>query len=50
MRKLLRLLGLLLIIIAILSISLIGTGFDCNSESSGPAPNSGDGIPDGPGW
>ncbi len=50
MRKLFRLLGLVMVITAILAISLVGTGCSCNSGSTGPAPNSGDGIPDGSGF
>jgi len=49
MSKLFKLLGLVMVITAILLISVVGTGCDCNSRSTGPAPNSGDGISDGSG-
>ena len=39
-----------MVVAAILAISLLGVGCSCHSGSTGPAPNSGDGISDGSGF
>ena len=39
-----------MVIISILVISLVCNGCSCSSGSTGPAPNSGDGISDGSGF
>ena len=40
---------LVLSLAALVVATLLSTGVSAN-EARGPAPNSGDGIPDGPGW
>ena len=39
-----------LVLAAILTLSIAGTVLADNSDNPGPAPNSHDGIPDGPGF
>ena len=51
MSKAFKMVTMALILIVILTLSLVGAAFaDNSSDPVGPAPNSGDGIPDGPGF
>ena len=49
MRRIFRILGLSLVIVAILVVASAGTVAADSYGPLGPAPNSGDGIPDGSG-
>ena len=46
-RKISTILGSLLVILVIFTGNSIADG---NNGNDGPAPSSGDGVPDGPGW
>jgi hypothetical protein len=48
--KVVRMVTMALVIAVILTLSVGGAAFADNSDSPGPAPNSHDGVPDGPGW
>ncbi|MFC1913420.1 hypothetical protein ACFLX7_04440 [Chloroflexota bacterium] len=47
MRRMLRILGLAMVVVAILATAIAGTVFADNSGPLGPNPDAGDGIPDG---
>jgi hypothetical protein len=49
MRRLFKLLGLAMVITAVLVVAIASTAF-ADGGPMGPAPNSGDGIPDGSGF
>jgi len=48
--KVVKMVTMALVIAVILTLSVAGAAFADNSDSPGPAPNSHDGIPDGPGF
>ena len=52
MSKLVKMVTTALVFTVILTLAVAGAAFAANADSSGlgPAPNSHDGIPDGPGW
>ena len=50
MKKVVKMVTMTLVLTAILTLSIAGTAFADNSDSPGPAPNSHDGVSDGPGW
>jgi len=51
MSKVFKIVTMVLVLTVILTLAVAGAAFADNSEGpAGPAPNSGDGIPDGPGW
>ena len=59
MSKVVKMVVMALVLIVILTLSLSSAAFASNYEANvgnpanpgmGPAPNSGDGVPDGPGW
>ena len=51
MGKAFRMVTMALVLIVILTLSLVGAAFaDTSIDPVGPAPNSHDGIPDGPGF
>ncbi|MDD4876445.1 MAG: hypothetical protein PHQ86_04855 [Dehalococcoidales bacterium] len=47
MRRIFKVLGLAIVVVAILAITIAGTVSADNSGSLGPNPDAGDGIPDG---
>jgi hypothetical protein len=49
MKKLLKMLGLTLALVAIMTVAIAGT-VSASSGPMGPAPNSGDGVSDGSGF
>ena len=48
--KAMKMVAMVLVLTAILTLTVANVAFADSSESPGPAPNSGDGIPDGPGF
>jgi hypothetical protein len=50
LRRLYRLLGIVVVIVAILVVALAGTALAAGSGYMEPAPESGDGIPNGSGF
>ena len=50
MSKVVKMVTMALVIAVILTLSVAGVAFADNSDSPGPAPNSHDGVPDGPGF
>ncbi len=50
MKKLVRYLGIAVTLTAVLVVSLASVAFAANSTPMGPAPNSGDCVPDGSGF
>ncbi|MFC2040453.1 hypothetical protein ACFLTW_04700 [Chloroflexota bacterium] len=48
-KRMLRILGLTMIVVAILAVAIAGAVSAESSIPMGPAPNAGDGIPDGSG-
>ena len=50
MSRIFRILGLSIVIVAILAVAIAGTVSANGSGPMGPAPNAGDGIPDGSGF
>lgn len=51
MKRVTKILGLALVVTAIFAMTLTGTVFAANADGpAGPAPNSGDCIPDGSGF
>jgi hypothetical protein len=59
MSKVVKMVAMALVFTVILTLGISGAAFASNYEDNvgnpenpgmGPAPNSGDGIPDGPGW
>ncbi|MFC2000921.1 hypothetical protein ACFLUZ_00245 [Chloroflexota bacterium] len=52
MSKVVKMVTMALILTVILTLAVAGAAFADNPDSPklGPAPNSGDGVPDGPGW
>ena len=50
MGKLVKIVTMTIVLTVILTLSLAGGAFADNTDSPGPAPNSHDGVPDGPGF
>jgi hypothetical protein len=48
--KVVKMVTMALVIVVILTLAVGGPAFADNSDSPGPAPNSHDGVPDGPGF
>jgi len=52
MSKLVKMVTMVIVLTVILTLAVAGAAFAANADSSslGPAPNSHDGVSDGPGW